>query len=117
MSELAELRDKLMKELVKITRKDEDMSTACLETVYKLVESIKGIDTIEAMDDYDGYSRNDRPSGNSYARRWDTSTRGRYSRHDRKEHLVSELEEMLDKAPSEKARDAIETVMAQLRLG
>ena len=113
-----------MDELNKIVKKDTEISTAQLDTVYKLIESIKGIDKIFMLNEVDA------EYGNSYARRRDsrgrysgvewpipTRSRNRYSRTSKYEELLECLEEMKEHAPSEKALEAIETVEAQIRLG
>lgn len=124
MHKLNDIRKMLMEELEDCTRKDCALTPAKLDTVYKLIESIKGIDKIFMMDGEDaeeGYSQA-MYRGNSYGysgNRWTISSgamRPHYSRADKHEMLMSALEEMKAKATSDKTRDAVDTVMAQLRL-
>lgn len=97
------VKDMLCDELERIASKDE-LSTSMLDIVDKLTHSIKSIDTIIAMEDYEG-GHSER--GMSYARRrrggmsYDTDmghetvyARRGYSRDDNKEHLISRLENM-----------------------
>lgn len=84
MRVLYDINDKLEEELKKICKKEE-MSMSDLDAVYKMVDVIKDITTIDAMhnSERDGYSRTyseDYPntnSYNSYARGRDM--RGRYT--------------------------------------
>ena len=107
--ELYDLCETLKKEIRPLTNKP-DISPTELERLYKAVDIIKDIKTIEAMEDA-GYSnmspyyedgidhiRGGRYSYNSYARGRDSM--GRYTshdegpRHDDKEHLMRQIEEM-----------------------
>ena len=134
MHKLYELREKLMEELESCTKKDGEMTPAHLDTVYKLIESIKGIDKIFMLNGEDEGEYSQRPysarmHGNSYRRggasmgrysgnRWTITSGGmRYSRDNRKDQLMDCLEELKSNAPSDKALEAIDTVMAQIRLG
>lgn len=128
MHKLYELREKLMEELEGCTKKNTEMNAQSLDTVYKLIESIKGIDKIFMLNGVD--DEHSQKYGNSYGyhrdgmgrfsgNRW-TITSGsgypRYSRTDRKEMTIGMLEDLKSRAPSGKALEAIDTVMAQLRL-
>lgn len=128
MHKLYELRDILMEELEAYPKKlsGGNMTPQCLDEVYKLIESVKGIDKIFMLnaEEEDGYSQ----TGNSYKRNrmgrysrteWSNAannSRARYSRQDRKEMTIGMLEDLKSRAPSDKALEAIDTVMAQLRL-
>ena len=62
-----------------------------------------------------GFLTSGRPascSSNNYSR--DGRHDGRYSRDDGRERMMSQLEEMMDNAGSEKAREAIRRCMTQL---
>ena len=115
--ELYELCENLKKEIRQLNTKP-DISPTELERLYKAVDIIKDIKTIEAMEDAGGYSNMypysyddgmsyarggrysyDRGySGNSYARGRDSM--GRYTSrdaapmHEDKEHLMRQIEEM-----------------------
>lgn len=116
--ELYVLCENLLKEIEQLNRKA-DISPTELERLYKAVDIVKDIKTIEAMEDagysnaypysYDdgmSYARGGRNSyegrggysGNSYARGRDS--RGRYTSrdmapmHEDKEHLMRQIEEM-----------------------
>jgi len=130
MHKLYELREKLMEELESCTKKNAEMTPQCLDTIYKLIESIKGIDKIFMLNGGDEGEGHSQTNGNSYGynrnrwgqfsgNRW-TITSGagypRYSRTDRKEMTIGMLEDLKSRAPSSKALEAIDTVMAQLRL-
>lgn len=127
---LHELKERLTEQLKKVVRK-EDITEKELENSYKMVDILKDIATIEAMDDYgdefeegesmrygkrysrmmpyDGtypYYRANRPGRESY---------NRYgSRSDGKEAMIKRLEEMMADAPSEKERMAISQCIDKL---
>lgn len=137
MKALYELKDKLQDELDEIARKPE-MSAGDLETVHKLTDTIKNIDKICALEeagdyseagDWEGRGSYNRGSSyanrgkhyvrghysrDSYSNRGDYSRDGGYSRHDAKEHMMEELELLMDKAGSEREREAIRRCMNQL---
>lgn len=81
MHGMEDIREMLMKELEKYSKKGE-LSAGSLEIIDKLTHAIKSIDTIMAMED-SGYSNE---SGYSYARGRGVGARrdstGRYSRRD-----------------------------------
>ena len=114
MEILYETKDLLCEELEKINKKHDIGNMAELEVIYKAVDIIKDITTIEAMEeaDFNDYSYDD---GMSYTRNRDSmgrySRRGRsrrsydnadrmmvmnrgYSGDESKEHMMHELEEM-----------------------
>lgn len=117
MKKMEEIREMLCEELDKIAERGE-ISASSLDMVDKLTHSIKSIDTIMAMNGYSNDYRymegdNDRSyerGGNSYARggnRGGGSRRrdsmGRYSRdhysyNDHKEHVIRQLEDMMEDA-------------------
>lgn len=76
------------------------------------------------MDDYyyDNMSRANRGSNstrNSYTRRGNSyergrSNRGRYSREESRDDFMSEIEELMEKAPDEKTRKKFERLMAEM---
>ena len=96
MHTLEKIRDMLMEELTRCSRKDE-LTSSSLETIDKLTHSIKSIDTILAMEgagysnDY-SYGRRYIKHDNSY-RRDGNSYRG-YSREDAKADLMAQLRDM-----------------------
>lgn len=111
------VKDMLHEELERIANKGE-LTAGSLDTVDKLTHSIKSIDTIIAMEDYDsGYS--DR--GMSYARRrgssydpgYETYVR-KYSRDDDKEHLISKLENMAMNTTDEHMKATIHKCITEL---
>lgn len=137
MKAMEDLRETLCSELDEIARKGE-MSAGDLEAVHKLTDTIKNIDKIIMLEE-GGYSQavdtDDRIAyggGNSYANRgrhWvrghysrdggdvydgRRDNRGRYSRADGKEHMMEQLHEMMEDAPTERQRAAIKRCMEQL---
>lgn len=133
MNYMESLKDMLCKELEEITMKG-GLTAGDLDTVDKLSHAIKSISTIMAMegsdrysDDgymnggyYDGgnYSRNYSARGrSSYARR---DSRGRYMENSRmyrdtgKSRMVQMLHDMMEDAPDEKTRRAIDTAIMQM---
>lgn len=128
MKVLYDLRDMIEDELKKITKKDE-MDVQSVELAYKMVDILKDISTIEAMEsaDYtDGYSRSDGMwNGNSYGYRnrvYDDGSyaRGRYSRNgysrnDEHDHMIQKLERMMNDATDETVRRSIQKSIDELR--
>lgn len=135
MKALDELRDMLCEELDEIAKKQE-LSAGDLETVHKLTDTIKNIDKICIMDETGEYSqagdweaemRGNYGRGSSYANRGQHYVRGhysrsdarrgrdgRYSRTDAKDHMMEQLEAMMEDARNEKEREAIRRCMTQL---
>lgn len=131
MEYMYELKDKLCKELDEIARKPE-MGAGDLEIIHKLTDTIKNLDKIEMLEDGGGYSQagdweiegRAYNRGNSYARRKRDSMgrysrdgrmmRGGYSRHDAKEAMMDQMEDLMAQAGSEKEREAIRRCMNQL---
>lgn len=136
MKALYELKDKLQDELDEIARKPE-MGAGDLELVHKLTDTIKNIDKICALEEDGGYSEAGDYEGASYGRgssyanrgkhyvRGHYSTDGRggysrdgrmggYSRHDSKEAMMEQAQEMMDNATTERERDAIRRFMSEL---
>ncbi len=135
MKALYDLKDKLQIELDEIARKPE-MGAGDLELVHKLTDTIKNIDKICALEEEGGYSQavdmDGYDRGNSYANRGkhyvrghysrdgygDYSQRrgrdGRYSRDGARDHMISQLEDLMESAGTEKEREAIRRCMSQL---
>ena len=131
MEYMYELKDKLCKELDEIARKPE-MGAGDLEIIHKLTDTIKNLDKIEMLED-GGYSqagdweadmRGTYGRGSSYRGRKRDSMgryssdgrmmRGGYSRHDAKEAMMDQMEDLMAQAGSEKEREAIRRCMNQL---
>ena len=128
MEYMYELKDKLCKELDEIARKPE-MGAGDLEIIHKLTDTIKNLDKIEMLED-GGYSqagdwemegRGSYGRGSSY-RNQRRDSRGRYSRDrgrmysraDGKEHMMEQMEMLMEQAGSEREREAIRRCMGQL---
>ena len=130
MEYMHELKEKLCDELEEIANKGE-LGAGDLEIVHKLTDTIKNLDKIEMLED-GGYSQagdweiegRAYNRGNSYARRKRDSMgrysrdgrmmRGGYSRHDAKEAMMDQMEDLMAQAGSEKEREAIRRCMGQL---
>lgn len=131
MEYMRELKEKLCDELEEIARKGE-FSAGDLEAVHKLTDTIKNLDKIEMLED-GGYSqagdweadmRGTYGRGSSYRGRKRDSMgryardgrmmRGGYSRHDAKEAMMDQMEDLMAQAGSEKEREAIRRCMNQL---
>ena len=136
MEYMDKLKDKLCKELDEYARKP-DMSAGDLEAIHKLSDTIKNLDKIEMLED-DRYSQRgySREGGNSYARGSSYANRGMhyvrghysrdgysdegrggrggYSRHDAKEAMMNQMENLMDEAESEREREIIRRAMSQL---
>lgn len=128
MEYMHELKEKLCDELEEIARKPE-MGAGDLEIIHKLTDTIKNLDKIEMLED-GGYSqagdwemegRGSYARGSSY-RNQRRDSRGRYSRDrgrmysraDGKEHMMEQMEMLMDQAGSEREREAIRRCMGQL---
>ena len=130
MEYMHELKEKLCDALDEIARKGE-LGAGDLEIIHKLTDTIKNLDKIEMLED-GGYSQagdweiegRAYNRGNSYARRKRDSMgrysrdgrmmRGGYSRHDAKEAMMDQMEDLMAQAGSEKEREAIRRCMNQL---
>lgn len=138
MHKMYELREMLMDELEKCTKKGE-LSVGGLDIVDKLTHSIKSIDTILAMEE-GGYSSE--YAGRSYARGGRSSRRGNsrgnsrnaygesyrgesyrggsnrsyrgYSRDDVREELVAQLREIAMDAQDDESREMVERWISQV---
>ena len=136
MKALYELKDKLQDEQDEIARKPE-MGAGDLELVHKLTDTIKNIDKICALEEDGGYSEAGDYEGASYGRGSSYANRGKhyvrghysrdgrggysrdgrmggYSRHDSKEAMMEQAQEMMDNATTERERDAIRRFMSEL---
>ena len=125
MEYMHELKEKLCDELEEIARKGE-FSAGDLEAVHKLTDTIKNLDKIEMLED-GGYSqagnwemegRGSYNRGSSYRGRKRDSmgrySRRMYSRGDAKEHMMEQMEALMDQAGSEREREAIRRCMGQI---
>lgn len=138
MHDMMELKEMLMKELEKVTKKGE-LSAGSLDIVDKLTHSIKSIDTIIAMDEYseDDYamrggmsyaspsrgrgSNANRDSRGRYTSRYDYGYRGGslyarnrgYSREDAKEELLDHLYELEGMAKDSETKHMIKKFIKQ----
>lgn len=127
MDYMYDIKDKLCRELEDYARKP-DMSVGDLEAIHKLTDTIKNIDKIFAFeDDDDSYTRDDWDMRNGYDRSSSyrgqrRDSRGRYvrernrtySRADGKEHMMKQMEMLMEQAGSEHEREAIRRCMNQL---
>lgn len=125
MKALYDLKDKLCAELDEIAAKP-NMSTGDLETVHKLTDTIKNIDKIIKLEDESGYSRaggweargtygqpyDER--GSSYMRHGEHYVRGHYSRDDARQHMITELQDMLRTADGQ-YREVIQRALDEIR--
>lgn len=127
MEYMYELKDKLCKELDEIARKGE-LGAGDLEIVHKLTDTIKNLGKIEMLEGNDGYSRDGDwvadmrgtyGRGSSYRGRKRDSM-GRYSRDghmysrvDAKEHMMDQIEDMMDGA-NEREKEILRRAMEQL---
>ena len=125
----------VLEDLIEPIVKKEDITPTELDNVYKAVKTMNYIETIKAMKEYgtsnEGsyrYGMSNRGSYNSYDGSYNSydgrrgmdgdgdgryseargrDSRGRYSRHDEKEQMISELERMMKSAGSEQERQTI----------
>ena len=123
-----EIKDMLCEELEKVAQKGE-LTAGSLDIVDKLTHSIKSLETIIAMNEYDdGYSNeydggnmngnSGRRSNNYYIPRYSyrrgrdsmgryTSRGGRYSRAEANEEVVNGLRELMEDTQDEKVKSEI----------
>lgn len=125
MHKIKILRDNLMEELERFA--DSPINERELDFVDKLSHAIKCIDTVCAMESYDGYSDRkyrDNYSGRMYrdgysygnmGSRRGYSNLGRYSRDEAKDKLVSEMEGMMNEVSPE-AQHAIQKAISALNM-
>lgn len=134
MHKMEELRDMLCHELENMVAEGE-ITTGSLDIIDKLTHSIKSIDTIMAMEDYDnegsyGYSRrydgsyrdgsyDDYSRRGSYARGRRNARRdsmGRYSRrYSRAEEKMSDrIEDMMQETDDPVVRQALQKALSQM---
>lgn len=136
MKALYELKEKFEMELEELARKGE-LGAGDLELAHKLTDTIKNIDKICALEEDGGYSeagdwegRGSYNRGSSYANRGKHYVRGHYSRdgygnrgysresgysrHDAKEQMMVQLEDMMGSVSNEREREAIRRCMEQL---
>lgn len=118
MDVLDKVYDMVYCELEDISKKDK-MSMQDLDALGKLVDIVKDIDKIGEMTD-SGYSQNSyRGSGNSYGSRYNrNSYRGSgnsYSRDESKEHMLNQLEQVMNMAVDDRDRNAINKLMQQMQ--
>lgn len=124
MKYMEKLKDMICVELEEYANR-KSLSAGDVEMIHKLTDTIKNIDKIEMLEDESGYSEHypydDR--GSSYARRGTHYVRGHYSRddgtehydskNDAKDHMMSKLGEMMEKAdPNE--REILKQAMRKL---
>lgn len=120
MYDLRNLREMLCRELEEISDKRE-MSAGDLDAIQKLTSAIKNTYKIEMFED-GGYSRDGEweadmrgtygRSSSYHGRRRDAM--GRYSRTDAREHMRTQLEDMMRDADNDTAREAIRRCMDQI---
>lgn len=138
MVDYYELREKLEHELEsEVAKIHGEMTSNNFCTIKDLLCAIQYAATIPAMDEASegegsGYSQRmpyGQVPGNSYARggrmrnargQYSGSYRPyypiRYSRDDGREHMMSQLESMMNEAPTERAREAIRRAMEALEM-
>ena len=130
MRVLYDIEDMLEDELKKIAKQD-SLTGSDVECVYKVVDILKDISTIRAMDEvgFDGYSKDysyDEPwpyvRGNVSMRGRDSmgryssrdSYRDGYSTHGSKDEIIKHLREMMEDARSDEEREKYRRAIEQL---
>lgn len=139
MENMHKLKDTLCRELDEFARRD-SIESYDLDTIHKLTDTIKNLDKIEMLED-GGYSQA-RGGGNrggmrTYARdgegggygyedsfgdndgysmaRRRRDERGRYSRDDGRDDMVNRLEEMMNRAGSDRDREDIRRMIERMK--
>lgn len=109
-----DLKDMLCEELDEITRKGE-LTAGSLDTVDKLTHSIKSLETIIAMNESRGGSEYSGGGYRSYENRSERrDMRGRYSRDDARDSMISDLREMMQTAPDEHTKKRFHSFIREL---
>ena len=115
MDVLDKVYDMVYCELEDISKKDK-MSMQDLDALGKLVDIVKDIDKIGEMTD-SGYSQTG--YRNSYGSRYNrNSYRGSgngYSRDESKEHMLNQLEQVMNMAVDDRDRKAVSRLMQQMK--
>lgn len=130
MKNYDELRERICNELDEVTHdisRSNALSDKDIERIHKLTDIIKNIDKIHRLKDGSySYGQGDwdahgnyssRMSGHheeydgSYANRGKHYVRGHYSRDKAKDHMIDQLEEMMEQADNHKVREALERCM------
>lgn len=139
MENMHKLKDTLCRELDEFARRD-SIESYDLDTIHKLTDTIKNLDKIEMLED-GGYSQA-RGGGNrggmrTYSRdgeggsygyedsfgdndgysmaRRRRDDRGRYSRDDGRDDMVNRLEEMMNRAGSDRDREEIRRMIDRMK--
>lgn len=111
MTDLRELKEQLVQELktehAKMAAKE--LTPGCLDNVYKLIESIKGICKIEMLERGGDYSDSSNRQSYYSGRRWN------YSRHDRMGQLEEEIGRLMETAPNDRVREALARAIDEMR--
>ena len=124
MRVLYDIEEMLEDELKKIAKQD-NLTGSDVECVYKVVDILKDISTIRAMEsaDFDGYSKDysyDEPwrniQGRDSMRRYSSrnSYRDGYSGHGSKDEIIEHLREMMNEARSDDEREKYRRAIDQL---
>lgn len=126
-------KDMLCEELENLVKQD-DINPATLDMMDKLTHSIKSLSTIIAMEEYDDDYSGEQRGGMSYARRGNRrggnsyddmrmdggmsyarrDRRGRYSRDDNKDAVMSRLEQMAMTTTDERMKATIHKCIDEL---
>lgn len=117
MRVLYDVQDKMEDEL-KVICKNEEITDTDLSNIYKIVDILKDITTIDAMHkaDHDSYSRDNWDMDYSYGRSRDM--RGRYTSRDSgmqdKHDIIDHLTDMMRSARTEEERENYRKTIDQL---
>lgn len=136
IKELGEMKETIGNEIAEANRRIQqnggNLNTADIEIIDKLTHSMKSLATTCAMleaeeDGYsngymyysgrenregrNGYSRENRNGGGSYARRYSRENRNSYGGYSRNGEMMEHLRAMLDEAPDEQTRMEVRQLM------
>lgn len=110
MDVMNEVKDMLYDELEGIVSNTRDMSKTTLYWIGSIVDTIKDIHKIEMLQDYDATES----YYGSRGRRRSRTSRSDRSR-DSKDAMFDKLQQMMDEAPTQEAKDAYQCCMDMLR--
>ena len=119
MTFMHDIRNKFVRELKEMYEKKDNLTPECVQVMKNLIDGIKDIDTIFAMQEGDGYSQR-MPyeryfnEGNSYART-NRYGGGRYSQHNEPNEPLDILMEMLRTETDPRKTSAISAAIANMQ--
>lgn len=125
MHNFDELKDMLVDKLDEYAEEGK-LTISTLDTIHKLTDTVKNLCKIDMLEEAAEYTDNEYSRrygrGASYARKRDNmgrysreSYRRGYSRDDAREHMIDQIEDMMQNASTDKEREALRKCMTVLQ--